>query len=196
MYLHRRPQSRPLHPRRSSGQSITEFAIVVPVMILVLLAVADFGRLYTSTVAVESAGREAADFGAFDTSHWDDSLGGGGNVATTVGLMQERACVAAAGSHLEGYQSSDPDNKTCTNPTFACTLEFGGASADCATSAGLVGSKNCSDPDPFLTEPPCTVHVQLVYEFRTLLGIPPLPDTITVTRDSRFRISHLTAPTP
>lgn len=193
MNLSRQAFPRPLHRRRSSGQSITEFAIVVPVMILILLAVADFGRLYTSTVAVESAGREAADFGAFDTSHWDDSLGGGGNVATTVGLMQERACVAAAGSHLEGYESSDPNNTTCTNPTFACTLEVGGASTDCATSVGFVGATNCSDP---LTEPPCTVHVQMVYQFRTLLGIPPLPDTITVTRDSRFRISHLTAPTP
>jgi hypothetical protein len=179
--------------KRQRGQSVVEFALVVPVMLLILLAVADFGRLYTSTVAVESAGREAADFGAFDTSHWDDSLGGGGNVATTVALMQERACVAAAGSHLEGYQSADPDNKTCTNPTFSCTLEAAGVSTDCATSAGFVGSTSCSDP---ATEPPCTVHVQLVYEFRTLLGIPPMPESIQVTRDSWFRVSHLTAPTP
>ena len=95
------PQSSQRH--RRSGQSVTEFAVVVPVLLVLLLGIADFGRLYASTVAVEAAGRESADFGAFDTSYWDDTLGGGGNVATTVAEMQRRACVAAAGSHLEGY---------------------------------------------------------------------------------------------
>jgi len=157
-----------------------------------LAGVADFGRLYTSTVAVESAGREAADFGAYDTSQWDVTLGSGTNVATTVAEMERRACIAAAGSHLEGYETTDPlNNATCTNPSFSCTLDLGGVSQDCATSNGYVGSTNCSDPN---TDPPCTVHVQLIYEFRMLLGIGPLPDTIEVTRDSRFRISHLTPP--
>jgi len=70
--LHPRGSARrPLQRRRHSGQSVVEFALVVPVLLLILLAIADFGRMYTSAVAVESAGREAADFGAFDATYWN-----------------------------------------------------------------------------------------------------------------------------
>ncbi|MEA2548884.1 MAG: TadE-like protein, partial [Chloroflexota bacterium] len=66
-----------------SGQAVVEFAIVLPVMLLILLGIADFGRLFASAVAVEAAGREAADYGAFDASRWIPV-----NVVTTVAEMQ------------------------------------------------------------------------------------------------------------
>jgi Flp pilus assembly protein TadG len=170
--------------RRRAGQSVVEFALITPVMLLLLLAIADFGRLYTSAVAVESAGREAADFGSFDATYWN-----GTNLVTTVNEMERRACVAAAGSHLEGYQTTDPvNNATCTNPTFSCTLERNGASTDCLSSSGFTNGVDCSDP---ATDPPCTVHVQMTYQFATFLPIPPLPSSIAVVRNSYFRISNL-----
>ena len=54
----------------SAGQSVVEFALVFPLMLLLVVAVADFGRLYVSAIAVEDAAREAADFGAFTTTNW------------------------------------------------------------------------------------------------------------------------------
>ena len=185
----RLPSSQPLLPpprARQAGQSVVEFTIIVPLFLLLLLAIADFGRLYTSAVAIEAAGREAADFGSFDNSYWDDSLG---NVATTVAEMERRACVASAGSHLEGYSTTDPvGNTTCTNPSFTCTLERGGAATDCASSGGFTDGVNCSAK---LTEPPCTVHVQMTYDFKTFLSVPPMPASFQIVRDSRFRISDL-----
>ena len=179
------PIAIPPHPRgRASGQSLAEFAIIVPVVLLLLLAIADMGRLYTSAVAVESAGREAADFGSFDNSYWTAA-----NFGTTVDQMRRRACTAAAGSHLEGYETTDPvNNTTCTNPAFHCTLELSGSTVDCASSGGFVGTTDCSSA---LTEPPCTVHVEMDYEFRTFLSFPPMPESIAIVRSSRFRISHL-----
>ena len=56
--------------KRQAGQSVTEFALIVPILLLLLIAISDFGRFYASAVAVEAAGREAADFGAFDASNW------------------------------------------------------------------------------------------------------------------------------
>jgi Flp pilus assembly protein TadG len=173
---------------RPRGQSVVEFALVVPLLLLVLIAIADFGRFYTSAVAVESAAREAADFGAFDGSNWTAS-----NAPTTTDLMQQRACVAAAGSHLEGYQSGDPNNNTCTNPSFSCTLEVAAQSADCATSGGVVGTSDCSQSS---TDPPCAVHVTLTYQFRTLLALPPMPTSVQIVRNSRFWVSNLTPASP
>jgi Flp pilus assembly protein TadG len=162
---------------------VAEFAVIVPVLMLILLGIADFGRLFASAVAVEAAAREAADYGAFDASYWTSA-----NYSTTVAEMQRRACTAAAGSHLEGYSSSDPSNATCSNPTFACTLERNGSTADCVAAAGFTDGVDCSDP---AVEPPCTVHVRLTYQFSTLLPFGPMAGTIEIGRDSRFRISNL-----
>jgi Flp pilus assembly protein TadG len=180
--------ARSSRPPRQSGQSVVEFALVVPVMFVLVLAIADFGRMYTSGVAIESAGREAADFGSFDASYWNST-----NFTTTVAEMERRACIAAAGSHLEGYQTTDPvNNTTCTNPTFQCALERNGTSVDCLTSGGFVDGVDCSDPN---TDPPCTVHVTMTYQFRSFFLVPPLPTSIALVRNSYFWISNL-APAP
>ena len=174
------------------AQSVVEFAIVVPVLLLLLVGISDLGRLYTSVVAVESAAREAADYGAFDATYWDPA-----NITTTtLPEMERRACTAAMGSHLQDYESPVTDGSTCTNPAMTCTLERNGASTSCASSGGFTNGVDCSEP---VTEPPCTVHVRMTYTFHLLLAIPPFPETIAVTRDSHFRISDLVplpSPTP
>ena len=175
---------------RRSGQSVVEFALVVPVLFFMVIMIADFGRLYTAAVAIESASREAADYGAFSADHWSSTTPS--NITATLAEMERRACTAAAGSHLEGYVGV-PGNATCTNPTFNCTLEWGGSSAPCASSGGMVAGNDCSAiaSQPKTTEA-CTVHVRLDYTFRVILGLVPFPDSFPLGRDSRFRITDLT----
>jgi Flp pilus assembly protein TadG len=49
---------------RSNGQSIVELAIVLPVLMLLLLAAADFGRLFYTWIAVNNAARAGAQYGS------------------------------------------------------------------------------------------------------------------------------------
>lgn len=49
---------------RSRGQSIVEFALVLPVLLLLLLITLDFGRLFMSYVTLTNVTRVAANFGA------------------------------------------------------------------------------------------------------------------------------------
>lgn len=163
--------------RWSAGQSVVEFALIAPLLLFFVVAIADLGRLYVSAVAVEAAAREAADYGSFKAEYWAPV-----NKPTTVAEMERRACSAAAGSHLEGYAepAGTVDHATCTNPTFSYTLE----------------------PDPSLPcfdvtlEPPCTVHVRLEYDFKMIGAFPPLPETVHLARDSRFAVSDLVIPPP
>jgi Flp pilus assembly protein TadG len=187
-----RPFAPPASPdrRRRSGQSVVEFALVAPILFFMVIMIADFGRLYTAAVAIESAAREAADYGAFSADHWSSTSPS--NITATLAEMERRACTAAAGSHLEGY-AGDPGNATCTNPGFTCSLEWGGSSAPCASSGGMVAGNDCSAiaAQPKTTEA-CTVHVRLDYTFRVILGLVSFPDSFPLGRDSRFRVTDLT----
>ena len=52
------------------GQSLAEFALIFPLMFVIFVAVIDLARVYTTILSVESAAREAADWGSFQSSNW------------------------------------------------------------------------------------------------------------------------------
>lgn len=173
--------------RAARGQALVEFALIIPILFLIAVAVGDFGRVYVSAVAVESGAREAADYGAFDKTNWcvpDDDLSGlceteplKNNIATTEAEMQRRACTAVRS--LPDYIGA-ADGTTCSNPTFTYALvpapDVTPYDADCDLSVDACVK---------------VVHVTLTYDFHTALNIPPFPTTVTIVRDSRYAISEL-----
>lgn len=50
--------------RKNSGQSLTEVAIALPLLFIILLGMIDLGRMYYSYVAIANAAREGARAGA------------------------------------------------------------------------------------------------------------------------------------
>ena len=62
----RRPRPRLRFNRRTrAGQSLVEFALIVPILLTMVAAAVDMGRLFFAYVTMESAAREAAFYGAF-----------------------------------------------------------------------------------------------------------------------------------
>ena len=55
---------RDLRHRRFRGQALVEFALVIPLFMLLLLLAVDFGRLFFSYVQINNAAREAAAYAA------------------------------------------------------------------------------------------------------------------------------------
>src|SRR6266508_2169178 len=47
--------------RSSAGQSLTEFALVIPILLVVFVAIADLGRIFAAGVDLEAATRAAAE---------------------------------------------------------------------------------------------------------------------------------------
>jgi hypothetical protein len=170
-----------------------EFALILPVMLFVLLGVLDFARIYTTMVSVESAAREAADFGTtLGAGKWQV----GAPMDSTVAEMELRACVAA--SNLTDYADPDDDPTTgCSNPSFAYCVT--------ATVGGPCGpvdpGQGCEDP---LRATPCSVTVTLTHDFHLLapIGIDfygvrlGLPDSITFQRDSTFAMTDIDLAVP
>ena len=62
---------------RTAGQSLVEFAIFVPVLLLILLSAVDLGRVYMGWVNLTNAARIGANFAAQNPDAWQ----GGGDMA-------------------------------------------------------------------------------------------------------------------
>jgi hypothetical protein len=52
------------HPAHPGGQTLAEFALVLPILLVLLLAVADFGRVFAASITTEASARDAAEIGA------------------------------------------------------------------------------------------------------------------------------------
>jgi Flp pilus assembly protein TadG len=171
-------------PRRHGnerGQSIVEFALVLPLMMIILLAIVDFGRIYTTMMTVESAAREGADFATtLGAEHWDPAT-----YTITEAEMERRSCVAA--SNLPDYVG---DAVSCTNPAFTYCLTYS-TGGPCLP---YDSAQQCENPDRV---PPCLVTVTLTYDFHLFAPVIGLPTTLTFDRDSTFAMTDIDlAPTP
>ena len=180
---------------RATGQSLVEFALILPIVSIMLLAIVDMSRVFTAVMAVESAAREAADYGAWRSGNWRgdpaDSLS---NRYKTVVGMESRAC--AATSNLVNF---DGDSVTCTNPSIRIDVldENGDSAIDPADGTLLT---NC-DESPRMQDTnelaPCRVEVELTYDFDLIMPVGidlfdtrlGLPQTLTFSRSSVFAIS-------
>lgn len=180
------------HRHGSSGQSVVEFALIVPLLVFLMVGIIDLARIYTTMLSVESAAREAADYGSFGSQKWAD--------ATTVTTVTEpemwrRACIAS--KTLTDYAGPDT---ACTNPGFSYQLSMdkGATWTDYATTAA--SGNPCSNAAR--TPNPCWVRVTLSYNFHLLVPLNfevfgvhfGFPTTLAFSRSSTFAMTDLTLP--
>jgi PKD repeat protein len=81
-----RPSERPPVPRRRgriSGQGLVEFALVLPVLLLLMMVALDFGRVYLGWVNLQNMARIAANYAANNASGFETSD------AATLALYQQ-----------------------------------------------------------------------------------------------------------
>lgn len=186
-----RPSATASRRAAALGQSVVEFALVLPIMVVLLLGIVDLARIYTTMLSVESAAREAADFGTFGSQKWKNADVVAASPDGTEPSMRRRACVAA--SDLPDYEGPD-DN--CVNPLFDYQL---------STDKGVTwveydDALGCGDA---AKTPPCWLRVSLTYEFKLMVPFSfdvfgthfGVPKSLTFTRSSIFPMTDLSLDT-
>jgi len=89
--------------RTESGSALVELAVALPVLVLLAIGVADFGRVFYTGIVVANAARAAAEYGARKVESWDSAAANavGAQEAADVApvtLTTERFCRCPDGS--------------------------------------------------------------------------------------------------
>jgi Flp pilus assembly protein TadG len=169
------------------GQSVVEFALVLPILVFLMVGIIDLARVYTTMLSVESAAREAADYGSFGSQKWAAAPA----YTNTEAEMKRRACVAS--SDLTDYAGPDT---ACTNPSFTYDLSQDKGTTWVGYAATAASASPCANAT---REPPCWVRVTLTYEFHLLVPLNfeafgvhyGIPNSLTFTRTSIFPVTDL-----
>ena len=190
--------------RSSRGQSFVEFALVLPLLLVLLLGIADFGRVFYAGIVVESAARNAAEGAAQEYLQLRRS----GTLPSTAELDriadEAVAAVCEEAVRLPNRQMSGP---TCVLPSTAVCIHdapaelvnYGTGCGDGASSAPAECT-NLHEPWPSLWSAGMlpSVEVRVCYRFVTLINLSGLDlpfgnglelGTIWLQRDRVFTVA-------
>jgi len=204
--------------RRQRGQSLAEFALITPVLLMLVVTVADFGRVFATSVEVEAAARDAAEFAAND--YVSNPPPGDGSVPLSAPAPMGDPDYYDA-LHLKAakvvckelrdlpntiYQSSDD---SCQEMPIILVCVHDSADPHCAVqpfNGSPTYPNDCTDfvPPPHTDQvdsggtderPRRWVEVKVCYHFTSLTQIPWLPWTdLWVQRTRQFDIPCYFAP--
>ena len=91
--------------RSHSGSAALELAVITPFLVLLLIGVVDYGRVFYTSVTVSNAARSGAEYGAQSPITSGDTIGmknfaqGDGQEAGTLGLTARRYCECGGAAH-------------------------------------------------------------------------------------------------
>jgi len=104
--------------RRERGQSMVEFALVVPIFLVIVLGIVDFGMALRAYVTIENAAREGARYGVVDCDSTADVTEIKNKVVDMSGGLLEAADVAVDADSV----SSGNQNCTSSLPAAGGTI--------------------------------------------------------------------------
>ena len=197
---------------RVRGQAIVEFTIVLPILMIVLLAAVDFGRLMQARVTAESATRAGASWGAGILANATQGLAPLYMTAPVSGVkcgygptcnIEARACDEASGFPgysggplLYGAGSTPIAYHDCAHNYAASTNVIGGVCNPSATQSNPFLEVYWRHPDGAGFVPSAfapagvgdTIEVVGTYCFKTLIPWPAVPSQVMLTTSSRYTI--------
>ncbi len=169
------------------GQSLVELALVLPMLIVLLLGIADFGRVFAAGITIEAAARDAAEAAALERLRGDppSTPGDAAFYERLHGIAARTACAEARPLPNTTYVADDPstttvDEEACPGMPVVAVCVQDGLDPSCgALASGFAGTppSQCTD----LSRPwdassggaigSHSVEVRLCYRFTTLMNI-------------------------
>lgn len=148
--------------QRSAGQSVVEFALILPVMLAMLGAIVDFSQVYDNWITLQASGRDAAERAAATAT----------TSAQAQAFAQDTVCSQSV--RLRAFTAPPGNPAACMTPTVTVTAFSLSTTAPGASAKYPMGSAT----------------VQVSYPFRPLFTYPFLGSagTWTITTRASFQV--------
>jgi TadE-like protein len=169
--------------RRAGGQSMVEFGLVLPIMLVLLIGVADLGRVFAAGVVIEAAARNAAETAA--SAYLSDPPGSGGLDAPVSGAASSEydairtLAAATVCQEMRMLPNTAGSGSDCTGMPFIRVCVHDGADPGCASEAfGATIRSECPETGATMSNtqaggyPQRWVEVRICYQFTSLLRAP------------------------
>jgi hypothetical protein len=172
------------------GQSLVEFALVLPLLLVLLLGLVDFGRVFTAGIAMEATARNAAEAAAQEYQQIIRNKPGSPPVLGAPDYQAiHQTALDVVCREAEALPNQAKAGSACTMPVTAiCVHDVQAGDPYCGQDASTVPSE-CSmidawsspsgtneaplPPDP-ADEPLAYVEVRTCYRFTTLINLTSL----------------------
>jgi hypothetical protein len=199
-------------PRSSRGQALVEFGLVLPLLMVLLLGIADFGRIFQAGIAEEAAVRDGAEAAALQYNQYlqcgvgnpDPTCGGLPDPTQYDSLHAEALRVACREAERMPGRSLDGSGN-CTMPIIAvcihdtaagdgarCGQEAASAPPECDRMSGAWNPARTSPTDaadPYGGRP--YVEVRMCYRFDPLFSFALGSwGTIWLQRENNFVVTN------
>lgn len=162
------------------GQSLAEFALVVPTLLILFVTIADFGRIFATMITVETATRDAAETIA---NAYLANPPGPLNAPAPGGNQPYYDALHVQGANVVCAELSGLPNTTCPSMPVVVVCVHDGQDNGCGNPAqpgsGGIPSQ-CTDFTPAATSTQAGtsqrwVEVRTCYRFTAILNIPLNP---------------------
>lgn len=165
------------------GQSLVEFALVLPMLLVLLLGIADFGRAFQASITIEAATRDGAEAGAIERlRNHPPAAGDPGEIGYYDDLHRVAALAACSEAKVLGNTTLASDGTCPSMPVMRVCIHdgqdpqcgkpipgFGSAiPVECTAVADLADHPNNASPGEPASH---TVEVRLCYRFTTLFNL-------------------------
>jgi Flp pilus assembly protein TadG len=124
---------------RKRGQSLVEFALILPILLTMVGAAIDIARLYQGWITLEGATRDAAEYAATKDS------------TSTAALTDAKSIICTQTATLPGFAAPAGQPTNCTSPAVSVSNFSVSTTATGASASYPIGSVTVTATLPFRT---------------------------------------------
>ena len=123
--------------RGDSGAAVVEFALLLPLLLLLVLGILDFGRVYNAQITLTQAAREGARYAALKTGDPVARTTTAASPLTVVTATVQQACPASPGpTDTATVRATKTINDAAYSALSSIANRFGGGISSSITITG------------------------------------------------------------
>lgn len=115
----------PLTTSKTRGQALVEFALVLPILLLLILGVIDFSRLITTKIVLTNAAREGASFISRNPDEYEGTIPSE-NTVDVINQEAQNITIVEDDIHPDCSNDCEFGDTITVTVTYGVDLIFGG----------------------------------------------------------------------